>query len=436
MSGIYGYPTDPAQTTGTVGTSAGEAGTIITEDNVAVKALNNAMRGIAGDLGNFRNDIAAANTSTGTGTAYVLATDSQISALADGLVLSWLPNVTNTGAATLNVDTLGAKKLLASGAALVAGNIVAGQPVIVTYDASADSAAGAWLVANPVPVSGSVSYTSDDIGNDSGVTGVTVTAALDQLDTDKANLASPTFTGTPAAPTASPGTNTTQLATTAFVVASYAPLASPALTGNPTAPTQSASDNSTKIATTAYVDAATAGAGGGAWEFIATADASGDSSIAFTGFDASKYDAYALVLSNVTPSINANIGLRTSTNGGSSYDSGASDYAVAAMSYNTNSGTANVNDPDTDRINILPVNISGAAASMGASGIIYIFGAHLARKTSIYAMISAQQVFDYYIVNQLMGTRLSEADVDAVQFIPSAGNIASGTITFYGIKNA
>jgi hypothetical protein len=35
----------------------------------------------------------------------------------------------------------------------------------------------------------------------------------------KADLVSPTFTGTPLAPTASPGTNTTQLATTAFVAA-------------------------------------------------------------------------------------------------------------------------------------------------------------------------------------------------------------------------
>ena len=35
----------------------------------------------------------------------------------------------------------------------------------------------------------------------------------------KSNLASPTFTGTPAAPTAAPDTNTVQLATTAFVVA-------------------------------------------------------------------------------------------------------------------------------------------------------------------------------------------------------------------------
>lgn len=35
----------------------------------------------------------------------------------------------------------------------------------------------------------------------------------------KAALASPTFTGTPAAPTAAAGTNTTQIATTAFVAA-------------------------------------------------------------------------------------------------------------------------------------------------------------------------------------------------------------------------
>ena len=38
----------------------------------------------------------------------------------------------------------------------------------------------------------------------------------------KADLVSPTFTGTPLAPTASPGTNTTQLATTAFAKAAAA----------------------------------------------------------------------------------------------------------------------------------------------------------------------------------------------------------------------
>jgi hypothetical protein len=54
-------------------------------------------------------------------------------------------------------------------------------------------------------------------------------------DTSRAPLASPAFTGTPTAPTAAPGTNTTQLASTAFIAASYAPLASPTFTGTVTA---------------------------------------------------------------------------------------------------------------------------------------------------------------------------------------------------------
>ena len=71
----------------------------------------------------------------------------------------------------------------------------------------------------------------------------------------KATFASPTFTGTPAAPTAAASTNTTQLATTAFVDVSFAKKASPALTGTPTAPTASLGTSTTQVATTAFVDA-------------------------------------------------------------------------------------------------------------------------------------------------------------------------------------
>ena len=49
-------------------------------------------------------------------------------------------------------------------------------------------------------------------------------------------LASPTFTGTPAAPTASVGTNTTQLATTAFVLANAVDVTGDTMTGNITVP--------------------------------------------------------------------------------------------------------------------------------------------------------------------------------------------------------
>lgn len=49
-----------------------------------------------------------------------------------------------------------------------------------------------------------------------------VQAALNELDTEKAPLASPALTGTPTAPTAATATNTTQVATTAFVRANRA----------------------------------------------------------------------------------------------------------------------------------------------------------------------------------------------------------------------
>ena len=79
---------------------------------------------------------------------------------------------------------------------------------------------------------------------------------------------SPTFTGTPKAPTAAAGTNTTQIASTAFVqavvtalnnaLALKAPLSSPALTGTPTAPTAAQTVNNTQVATTAFVKSAIA----------------------------------------------------------------------------------------------------------------------------------------------------------------------------------
>ena len=69
-----------------------------------------------------------------------------------------------------------------------------------------------------------------------------------------APTASPTFTGTPAAPTAAANTNNTQIATTEFVHTNYATKDSPTFVGTPAAPTAAANTNNTQIATTAYVD--------------------------------------------------------------------------------------------------------------------------------------------------------------------------------------
>jgi len=79
---------------------------------------------------------------------------------------------------------------------------------------------------------------------------------------NKANSASPTFTGTVTIPTASANDNTTKAASTAYVqtelgdyltTALGATKASPTFTGTVTVPTPTAGDNTTKAASTAFV---------------------------------------------------------------------------------------------------------------------------------------------------------------------------------------
>lgn len=77
-------------------------------------------------------------------------------------------------------------------------------------------------------VTGVVSY--------NGRTGLVLSEAADVTSVGGALLASPAFTGTPTAPTAAPGTNTTQIATTAFVMgAAFLPLTGGTVSINHTA---------------------------------------------------------------------------------------------------------------------------------------------------------------------------------------------------------
>ena len=88
----------------------------------------------------------------------------------------------DTTTPTLNVDSTGAKTIVRQdGSALVAGDLKAGQYCDLVYDATATK----WVWLNSV--------------------------------NESPNLVSPALSGTPTAPTAAEDTNTTQIATTAFV---------------------------------------------------------------------------------------------------------------------------------------------------------------------------------------------------------------------------
>jgi len=129
-------------------------------------------------------------------------------------------------------------------------------------------------------------FTAINVGNATDTTITRVSAGVIAVEgATLATLASPALTGTPTAPTAAADTNTTQLATTGFVVAqassttpvmngtaaigtslryaradhvhdsdtSRAPLASPTFTGTPAAPSAAGYTDTTQIATTAQV---------------------------------------------------------------------------------------------------------------------------------------------------------------------------------------
>lgn len=221
---------------------------------------------------NFSGIPAAPTANPGTSTAQ-LATTAFVQAAIAGSVAGVASFNTRTGAVTLTQADVTAAGGLANPNANLTGiptapTATAGTSTTqLATTAFVASAISAGAVASFNTRTGAVSLTLADV---TGVGG--------------APIASPTFTGTPAAPTASPGTSTTQLATTQFVTAALTAaggvssfnsrtgaitlttndltaaggLANPNanLTGTPLAPTATPGTNTTQIATTGFVTAA------------------------------------------------------------------------------------------------------------------------------------------------------------------------------------
>ncbi len=196
----------------------------------------------------------------------------------------------------------------------------------------------------------------------------------------KANLASPTFTGVPAAPTAAPGTNTTQIATTAFVAAAAAVaytdeqaqdavgtilatsstvsltyadgtpsitgaiVSSAPLPGSPTTTTQSPGDNSTKVATTAYADA------------IAALKAN-LASPTFTGTPAAPTAAYGTNTTQLATTAMVQAAIATSVDDGNSSTADTIDFSAGNVHKSTLTGTCvyTFTAPPTGQVVVLKV---------------------------------------------------------------------------------
>lgn len=103
-------------------------------EGMAPSGVNDSARENMAALARYRSDTDGVNTSTGSANAYVLAASRVMTAYAQGDLYTFKANFTNTGAATLNVDGLGAKAIQSHTAALLGGEIVSAGVYTVVYD--------------------------------------------------------------------------------------------------------------------------------------------------------------------------------------------------------------------------------------------------------------------------------------------------------------
>jgi len=177
--------------------------------------------------------------------------------------------------------------------------------------------------------------------------------------------------------------------------------------------------------------------------FINTTDISSAATYDFTATDASLYDAYCMHVMNLIPvTDDVHFWMRTSTDGGSSYDASNSNYFWDGVLGDGNDADEHVAASYGGRIHLSGATenaahrIGSAAGEDGCSGVIWIHGPHLTKATGITWLMSCETADGTHTGNAGGAFRRSAADVDAFQLLFSSGNIESGTVSVYGIANA
>jgi len=168
---------------------------------------------------------------------------------------------------------------------------------------------------------------------------------------------------------------------------------------------------------------------GGGLEFISSTDVSNAATASFTGFDSSKYDSYLFTCGNIVPATDSQFFLlRMSVDNGSNYLSASDSYRSAGVT-----GIA-----AGDQAFIILTNLNfGNVSTEGASLDVRIHNPNLNTSTYAFADGILSQPDNTVYGGQGTGGKTKAATVvNAVQFLFGSGNIASGTITMYGMVNS
>ena len=254
----------------------------------------------------------------------------------------------------------------------------------------------------------------------------------------KGNINAQTWTGTHTfssaivVPTMTAGDNSTNAASTAFTSAAIAAAAfSTAL------PSQSG--NAGKYVTTNGTTASWASVPAAGMTLISTASASGSAAIDFTSGIDSTYDEYEIHFLNVKPSTNlVNLYLLASKDAGAAWLS--SNYKYVNFCYNGGtSGEQATASQAQISLNLTFEQLRDSVNSLvGASGVVRIIRPSSSRYCMFNYELKNEKSSGTFNVNS--GSGMADAGntftVNAIRFLMSSGNIASGEFKLYGLKKS
>ena len=175
------------------------------------------------------------------------------------------------------------------------------------------------------------------------------------------------------------------------------------------------------------------------WTLLSTTVASGDMTIEITDLT-NEYAMYKFVWTGLAPATESTTKLfmRTDSDNGASFDAGTSDYAWSNHRISMTGSPAH--DPEGDNSDS-EMQINGNdALGTNANELMDIEITCFNPSGTEYTKFKWEGTyFDSAATplgNHIMGAgvRLSAADVDAVQFLYSTGNIEVGTLKVYGVR--
>ena len=171
---------------------------------------------------------------------------------------------------------------------------------------------------------------------------------------------------------------------------------------------------------------------------LGTTTASNSATVGITGFDNSTYKDYIIRFRSIVPDTDGGVifHARTSTDGGSSYESGAGNYTwINARGHHSGSGIHTANSSSDSEIEVTAGSL-GSDTAESLSGWMEVL--NTGDSTNYSHMQGLLVLSDHNATSSTQfwfsASRQSAADIDAVQFYFASGNVESGDFVLYGIK--